>query len=110
MAWISQVAINTCENSILDSVINTADYISIVETSNNSLTVLFTWVIIKQSVSLNSTGFVNPNFITGIVPPDHSLFVDDDRSTGRTWALAFKSSINKRYVIIIITMDCNIYM
>ena len=45
----------------------------------------------NQSVSPYSTGFVNPNFITGIVP-DHSLF-DDDRSMGRTWrALASKSS------------------
>ena len=44
----------------------------------------------NQSVSPYSTGFVNPNFITGIVP-HHSLF-DDDRSTGRTWALAFKNS------------------
>ena len=46
----------------------------------------------NQSVSPNSTGFVNPNFISGNVP-DHSLFDDDDRSTtGRTLALAFKSS------------------
>ena len=30
----------------------------------------------NQSVSPNSTGFVNPNFITGNVP-DHSLFDDD---------------------------------
>ena len=45
----------------------------------------------NQSISPNSTGFVNPNFISGNVP-DHSLF-DNDRSTGKTyWALAFKSS------------------
>jgi hypothetical protein len=34
----------------------------------------------NQSVSPNSTGFVNPNFITGIVP-DHSLF-DDGKNLG----------------------------
>ena len=33
-----------------------------------------------QSVSPNSTGFVNPNLITGIVP-DHSLF-DDGKNLG----------------------------
>ena len=57
----------------------------------------------NQSVSPNSTGFVNPYFIT---VPDHSLF-DDDRGTGRTWALAFKINGIK---ITIITMECNIYI
>ena len=45
----------------------------------------------NQTVSPNSTGFVNPNFISGNVP-DHYLFDDDRSTTGRTWALAFESS------------------
>ena len=67
---------------------------------------MFTWVIIKQSVSLNSTGFVNPNFITGNVP-DHSLFDDDsslvdDLSEDHQFIGVIQAIINKDEILRII--------
>jgi hypothetical protein len=60
----------------------------------------------NQSVSSNSTGFINPNFISGNVP-DHSVF-DDDRSTGiRIIIITIECSI---YVYIKISIDINLFI
>ena len=60
----------------------------------------------NQSISPHSTGFVNPNFITGNLP-DHSLFDDysslvDDLSEDHQFIGVIQAIINKDEILRII--------